>query len=291
MKTAVIIGGGPAGCQCALWLKMLGHEVIIVEQTDKLGGLQVFSPYQNNWIVGVMNQTGRDVAHHIQQHIEHMEIPVIFNSTISDFKKLPHGFAVQVGKKMIETHYIVIATGVIPRSDYLTEAENVLIGPGEKIFHYQFANKRVAILGGGDNAYENYSVIKSKNPKVCHVYSRTIRARQSMMADVNPDDIFSYPYEIDQDKMTVTHDGKTNEYDVIVVLYGWEANFPKALDQIKNKLIDERGFIATNESCETPVTGIYAVGEVANRMHPCVTTSMADGVVAAKAIQQEIESV
>ena len=33
---------------------------------------------------------------------------------------------------------------------------------------------------------------------------------------------------------------------------------------------------------------VYAIGEVAQRMHPCVVTAFADGVVAAKAIQAQL---
>ena len=46
---------------------------------------------------------------------------------------------------------------------------------------------------------------------------------------------------------------------------------------------DERGYIRTDfATAETSVPDIYAIGEVAHRMHPCVVTSMADGVVAAR---------
>ena len=41
MKAAVIIGGGPAGCQCALWLHMLGYDVLIVEKSKQLDCLQL----------------------------------------------------------------------------------------------------------------------------------------------------------------------------------------------------------------------------------------------------------
>ena len=39
MRQAIIIGGGPAGASCALWLKKLGHEPLLLEAGDRLGGL------------------------------------------------------------------------------------------------------------------------------------------------------------------------------------------------------------------------------------------------------------
>jgi thioredoxin reductase (NADPH) len=77
-------------------------------------------------------------------------------------------------------------------------------------------------------------------------------------------------------------------YDLILVFYGWEpqAAFAEGL-QLRR---DARGSIVTDfATAQTSASGVYAIGEVANRMHPCVVTSMADGVVAAKAIQLAME--
>lgn len=289
MKSIIILGGGPAGCECALWLKMLGLSVILIEQTDKLGGLQAHSPYQNNWIVGCMNLTGQMIAQNIERHIKQMEIPVFFNSTITKFERKTKGFTVWIGKKQIQTQHLVIATGVTPRNQDLLLTENVIIGPGEQVFNYDFAGKRVAILGSGDNAAENYTFIKNKRPKLCHVYARTIRARSNLWREVKQQDVFFFPYVIDQTNMKITHQTTVRAYDVFVVLFGWQANFPKALDKFKNNLLNAQGFIATDQYCRTPISGIFAIGEVANRMHPSVVTAMADGIVAAKAIQEEKE--
>ena len=107
---------------------------------------------------------------------------------------------------------------------------------------------------------------------------------------MNEKDVYSYPYEVDQTAMTITQQNNKNIYDVMIVLYGWEANFPEAFLPLKDTLLNDRGFITTDTKCQTPVPGIYAIGEVANRMHPCVTTAMADGVVAAKAIEEILEN-
>ncbi len=51
-----------------------------------------------------------------------------------------------------------------------------------------------------------------------------------------------------------------------------------------------RGYVATDAvTAQTSCAGVYAIGEVAQRQHPCVVTALADGVVAAKAIQASIE--
>lgn len=289
IKSATILGGGPAGCQCALWLKMLGHEPIIIEQTGKLGGLQALSPYPNNWIIGNMNMTGLMLANNIEKHIKEMRIPVLFNSEITAFKKEQQGFSIWINEKEIQSHCLVIATGVKSREQNFIANEQVMIGPSDKIFHHDFSGKRVAILGGGDNAAENYAFVKLKNPALCHVYARTIRARKHLWSQINPEDIYLYPYEVDQSAMQVIQHTVKRLYDVILIMYGWEANFPTVLESLKSDLLNKHGFIATDQACRTPISDIYAIGEVANRSHPCVITAMADGIVAAKTIQVELD--
>lgn len=199
--TAAIIGGGPAGSQCALWLKMMGLNPIIIEAADHLGGLQSFSPYQNQWVAGLMNVSGREFAQRIHAHILSKEIDVMFNAEVSTCVQAAHGFVLKADDQELLVKFIVLATGAIHHDGSTTFSEDT------------FATQQIS----ADN--------------------------------------------------------------------GWHANLPSAFHQFQNKILNQDGFIITNANCETPVTGLFAIGEAANRMHPCVVTSMADGVVAAKAIQ------
>src|SRR5262245_29709440 len=115
MKSAIIIGGGPSGCQCALWLKMLGHDVTIVEKTDKLGVLKALRPYTISWMIVFNNISEQEFAKNVQQHIQYMEIPILFNSTPSSIKRILQGFSVQINDTHLKTSHLVIATGVRAR--------------------------------------------------------------------------------------------------------------------------------------------------------------------------------
>jgi thioredoxin reductase (NADPH) len=50
MFDATIVGAGPAGSSCALWLKQLGFSPVIIDRNDQCGGLQLLNPYLNTWI-------------------------------------------------------------------------------------------------------------------------------------------------------------------------------------------------------------------------------------------------
>lgn len=203
--TAAIIGGGPAGCQCALWLKMMGMQPIIIESSDHLGGLQSLSPYENQWIAGLIGVSGRDLAARIQSHILAKEIDVMLKTEVTTCTQASHGFVIKADDQTFAAKFIVLATGSIQQNA-----------------------TKVANQSEHDTAFAS---------------------QQNVVAE------------------------------------GWQANLPKAFQSYRHQLLNEDGFIITNAICETPVQGMFAIGEAANRMHPCVVTSMADGVVAAKAIQ------
>lgn len=287
-QAAVIIGGGPAGCQCALWLATLGYQVTLVEQKSTLGGLQAENPYHNHGLLG-LHQTGKAWSKTLMRDLMHKNIRLLFNKIPKSLTGKAGGFDIALAGETVRAAYVVIATGVVPRTGNLKASMQILIGPGQTIHDYPFENKRVAILGGGDNAAENYDFIKKKNAKLCHVYSRTIRARHQLWSLIDEKDCYRYPYEINEETHSIMHEGNLRQYDVIVVLYGWEANFPHGLDAFKLDLMNSHGFIHANAHCETAVPGIFAIGEVTHRTYPSILTAMADGVIAAERIHHYLE--
>src|SRR5215468_7849369 len=65
-----IIGGGPAGMSCALWLKNYGLRPIIIERAAALGGMARLSPYPNDGLLGWPGATARENAAEFAHHIE-----------------------------------------------------------------------------------------------------------------------------------------------------------------------------------------------------------------------------
>lgn len=62
MNDVIIVGAGPAGVSCALWLKQLGFSPVVVDRNETCGGLQLSNPYTNTWIASSANAYGKDVA-------------------------------------------------------------------------------------------------------------------------------------------------------------------------------------------------------------------------------------
>jgi thioredoxin reductase (NADPH) len=181
--------------------------------------------------------------------------------------------------------FVVVATGVVPATGGLSKSPNVLIGPGEHINDFDLKGKSIAILGGGDNAFENYAFARARGVATAHIYARTLRARKQFLGTTPIEDIIMGTPEINEHSLSVNG----RYYDAMLVLYGWvpEVSFLEGYELERNG----RGFFVTNPvTAETSVDGIYAIGEIARRMHPCCVTGMADGVQAAKAIQARLDA-
>lgn len=295
---ALIIGGGPAGVSCAVWLARLGFRPALLEARAQIGGLCRDNPFLDEWNASLPGMTGPQVADNLALSLEQAQVPVWLGCTVSAVTPADYGFAVtgQVQPSLWRARHIVLATGVrarpLPVVDGNADAgampvasEGVLVGPGAHIVAQDFSGKRVAVLGGGDNAFENALYATEHGAHGVHVYARSVRAQQQFVRKVAPGSVFVGEYQVDVGARSVNG----TPYDLILVFYGWEpcVRFADTLGLHRSA----QGFIATDmPTAQTSFPGVYAIGEVAQRQHPCVVTALADGVTVAKAIQAKIEA-
>lgn len=313
---AIVVGAGPAGASCAVWLKQLGMSVLLLESQSEPGGLLRTNSYLDVWTVTSPDQTGQDMARHLARQIQiaGVEIRCLtkvlkVERAVCDEKGVS-GFCVTLGPALYDgsgadslparecvpqaayaeyARHVVIASGVRARSPAGITDEppaGVLVGPGQQVMQYPFQGLSVAVLGGGDNAFENYLYARDQGARKVKLFARTVRAQQQFVNQVPAGDVVAGDIVLDPQARTVNGES----FDCVLVFYGWEpcADFIDAVPVRRNS----RGFIHVNpDTTETSVPGLYAIGEVTQRMHPCVSTAMADGVVAAKAIERRSSTV
>ncbi|WP_410595597.1 NAD(P)/FAD-dependent oxidoreductase [Amycolatopsis sp. lyj-23] len=282
----IVVGGGPAGASCAVWLKNMGHKPCIVERRSALGGLENDNPYVNDLIVPLTNWRGEEIAAGIHDNVLGRGIFCLLNTAVESVRQSAEAFVVNEGlPSALSARYLVLASGVRPADGGLLPGSRVLIGPGAPVEEVDFRSLSVAVLGGGDNAFENYHIIKAKQASEVRIFARTIKAAHRFRDPTPVSDVHVGPYEVDTTAMTVSG----QPFDLIVVLYGWAPaiDFAHGLGVER----DPRGFVVTDPATtETSVRNVFAIGEVAHRMHPCSVTAMADGVVAGREIQQRLDA-
>lgn len=283
IQDLLVVGGGPAGAACALWAHQLGLRVLLVEAGSAAGGLQLRSPYTNRWIPGLQGKTGQEIAASLQAHLEAAAVPhlVNFNALKIQRNAAHAGWEVSNGRATHAARYLVIATGARPRREGFVENDRVGIGPGISMERLDVAGKRVAILGGGDNAFDQAVFALRRGARRVDIHCRRVpRAQPILQRGISAQFVHVGPFVADPSSMSVNG----TPYDVFGVQFGFEACIPGGLClPLSDGYIDvdRRGAVAQ-------FPGLFAAGEVTNYWHPCVMTSYAHGVQVAKSIQAEL---
>lgn len=147
-KKVLIIGGGVAGCEAARVLAERGHEAVIYEKQDHLGG---------NLIPGGAPDFKEDdiaLAHWYEYELKELNVPVHLN-TAADLNTV----------KAEKPDAVIVATGSVPKVFSLGDdskvytASDVLLGKKE-------AGDNVVIIGGGLVGCETALWLAQKGKKV-----------------------------------------------------------------------------------------------------------------------------
>jgi len=289
MPDALILGAGPAGVSCAVWLARLGFIPLLIDAQARIGGLCLSHSYVDSWNASLPGQTGLQTAANLALSVQQAAIPVRLSCPVQSIRRQDGEFqAVSTAlAQPLRARYLVLATGVHARGlpDAPKPVPGLLIGPGAHVLAQNFGGKTLAVLGGGDNAFENALYALQQGAARVDLYARNIRAQHHFVQRFPAAQLVRCPHQqVSTEPLAVNG----QPYDFILVCYGWDPHVP-TLENF-NLQRDAHGFLRTDaHTAQTSEPGLYAIGEVAHRQHPCVVTAMADGVVAAKAIQAQLE--
>jgi len=130
-KKVLVIGGGVAGCEAARVLALRGHQVELIEKTDRLGG---------NLIPGGAPDFKEDdiaLANWYTHQLEKLEVSVKYNTTATKESVLAANYDV-----------VIIATGSTPKVIPLGNDQQVLTAT-EVLNKEKGCGDKTVIIGGG----------------------------------------------------------------------------------------------------------------------------------------------
>lgn len=169
-KKVAIIGGGPSGLTCAAFLARKGIKVTIYEKYNFLGGLLMY---------GIPEfRLSKDVVKETINRILDLGIDVKYNQE----------FGKNINLNDLDKEYDAIFMSFGANVSYKmgVEGENLngVYGGNELLeynLHPNYANKKVAIIGGGNVAMDCARIIKKMGAKEVNVIYR--RSRIEMPAE------------------------------------------------------------------------------------------------------------
>ncbi|MEA3423807.1 MAG: FAD-dependent oxidoreductase [Bacillota bacterium] len=287
----IIIGGGPAGLNAALYAKRKGMNIGII--AGRIGGQVLDTSSVENYM-GFNSLAGEELMQKFEKHLKEYEVPMITDVLVKSIANETIKKITVSNGKVYQTKTIIIATGSKPR---------MLGVPGEKEYLGKgvaycaicdgplFAGKDVIITGGGNSAVEAVIDIAKIANTVKLVHRSEFRADKVLIEKLyslkNVEIYLQTQIQEIHGEMLLTHitalDKKENKVitiktDGLFVEIGY---LPKS--EIFEGLVEmnEKKEIIVNNKAETSVEGIYASGDVTDVPYKQIIISTADGAKAA----------
>jgi thioredoxin reductase (NADPH) len=298
----IIIGGGPAGLTAGLYCQRAALNVVLYEK-GLLGGQIAISKEVENY-PGMQDITGFDLAEKMVRHAESFGLPVIQKEVVEvsagdDY----HSVRLADGETIRTAALILAAGGSVRKLGIPGEAE--YLGSGVSYCAtcdgFFFRDKSVVVVGGGDTAVEEALYLSKLTKKVYLVHrGKTLRAsrilQDRLMSEPRIEMIWNTVItEIKGNGSTVEgvvfENAETGEKgesptDGVFIFIGYSPNNQLVPPEIRK---NERGFVITDDKCETSVPGIFAVGDLRQKFANQIVVAAADGCIAALAAAHYVE--
>lgn len=297
----IMIGGGPAGLNAALYAKRKGLEVAIL--TRQIGGQVINTSSVENYL-GTKNSTGEELVNDFKSHVSSLEIPIAeyvdVEEIIPNTETNQHSVKLTDGR-IFNSRTLVLATGTNHRH-LGVDGEERLAGRGVAYCAIcdapLYKNKTVIIAGGGNSAVEAALDLAKVADHVTIVHRSQFRADQILVDELYENDKIDIHLESQinsiegEDFMTHINvlDKKTNdnfivEADGIFIEIG---NVPNS--QLFKGLVElnDSGEVIVDERCSTNIPGIYAAGDVTTVIYKQIIIATSDGAKAALAANDYI---
>jgi len=294
----LIIGSGAAGCTAAIYAARAMLKPIMVRGMQPGGQLTITTDVENfpgfeHAVQGpwLMEQMEKQAAHVGTQLVDDMIQSV-------DFSKRPFVCVGESGDTYTADS-VVIATGASAR--WLgTESEKKFAGYGISACAtcdgFFFKGKEVVVVGGGNSAVEEALYLANICSKVTLIHRRDSLRAEKIAQDrlfKNPKVSVEWNVEVDEFlgggeplgltgvRLKSTKDGSTKELkcDGAFIAIGHSPN----TEIFKGKLaMDETGYILTTPgSTKTSVEGVFAAGDVQDKIFRQAVTAAGTGCMAA----------
>ncbi len=288
----IIIGGGPAGYTAALYASRAGLDTLVIERMS-VGGQMALTSDIDNYPGFHDGVDGFELGYKMQKGAERFGAKTEYADVIGvDFSKEIK--EIQTANAVYYAKTVIVATGANSKTLGVEKEEN-LTGRG---VHYCahcdgsfYRDKTVVVVGGGNTAAADALYLSRLAQKVYVVHRReTLKAtgiyHQPLLHTENISFVWNNTVsELIADqrlqaiKVKDVNNGQEQEIacDAVFVSIGRKP----ATELFRGVLsLDENGYIIADESTQTNVEGVFAVGDVRTKVLRQVVTAVGDGAVA-----------
>ncbi|RMG23752.1 MAG: thioredoxin-disulfide reductase [Armatimonadetes bacterium] len=307
VENVIIIGSGPAGYTAALYTSRANLEPLLFAGAVPGGQLMITTDVENypGFPEGIL---GPDLMQLFRKQAERFGTR-IRDEVVTRVDLASQPYRVYVGDTEYRTHTVIIATGADAKWLGL-ESEKTFGGHGVSACAtcdgFFFRGKEVIVVGGGDTAMEEALFLTRHATKVYVVHRRDeLRASKIMQqrAFDNPKIEFIWNTVIEEIlgelepvkkvtgvRLKNVQTGETKEMpiDGVFIAIGHKPNSELFKDYLE---MDELGYLKTKPfSTATQVPGVFAAGDVADRVYRQAVTAAGTGCMAAIEAERYLEA-
>lgn len=304
MRDVVIIGSGCAGLTAAIYAARANLNPLVVRGVEAGGQLTLTTLVENfpGFPRGIQ---GPELVELMQKQATEFGAEFLEgNVTKADLSQRP--FVLRAHHHQLETRTLIIASGASAKLLGL-ESERKLLGHGVSTCATCdgsfFRGKDVAVVGGGDTAAEDALFLTRYANEVSIIHRRDqLRASKIMQDRLYRNDKIKFIWNakvediVDPEKRMVSaiklRDMKTDQetvkaVDGVFIGIGHEPNTALFRGQLD---VDDLGYLITHDGSKTNIPGVFAAGDVKDRVYRQAITAAGSGCMAAIEAERFLEA-
>ena len=295
-ERVVIIGSGPAGLTAALYTARAQFSTVVI--TGPQFGGQISTTHDVDNFPGFPEGiTGPELAERMKQQAERFGARFDFDEVTEVDFSTGSPFTVKTQNEVYVADVVIVTNGANPRK-LGVPGERESVGHGVSYCAtcdgFFFRNKDITVVGGGDSALQEAIFLTRFGSHVTVVHRRgEFRASTALQVRARNYDKLSYVMD------TVVEEVKTNERGVVgsvvlknlrtgevyerptdgvFVFIGYDPNGGLFKGQLAT---DADGYVLVDQLMRTNVDGVFAAGEIQDRIWRQAATAAGEGVSAA----------
>jgi thioredoxin reductase (NADPH) len=302
-RNVIVIGSGPAGLTAALYAARANLRPLVIEGLDAGGQLMMTTDVENfpGFPSGIM---GPELMSAMRTQAERFGAE-FRRGNVTSVALGATPFKVTSEDGAVDGRTIIISTGASAKLLGLP-SERALMGHGVSTCAtcdgFFFRNRPIAVVGGGDSALEEAIFLTRFASGVTLIHRRdTLRASKIMQdkAKANPKITFEWDTEVTDVKdpsagslssirlrNLKTGAERDLAVDGLFVAIGHTPNTALFKGQLD---MDETGYLITRDGAKTNIPGVFACGDVQDRIYRQAITAAGSGCMAAIDAERYLE--
>ena len=279
----VIVGSGPAGISCAIYLQRSNLKIALIEKSTPGGRMLQASDISN---YPGLKGSGVDLANAMFSMIDFSKIDFLIDEVIN-IKKENDNFNVYTKNDEIKSQKVILATGFINKPlENTNEADFV----GRGISYCALCDaplvkdKTILCFGSGKKAIKEINYLSTLAKKTYLITNAAEEINKNIEV-LNNAKIKHFNGTFKLQSVLLTIDEKEINLDVDYVFL-FNGFIPGSQIVQDLNITNEQGLIEINDDCETSIKGLYAIGDINTKDIKQVATAVGDGAyVAAKILR------